>query len=129
MSRQPDPGLAELASSLRRRPAYLSRVAVRAGGRTLVVDLASVDWMEAADNYVRLHARDREYLLRETLAALEGQLDPDRFVRVHRSAIVAVDRIATLRPLSHGDAEIQLRDGATLTVSRTFRDRLRQLDL
>jgi two-component system LytT family response regulator len=129
LSRQPDPGLAELASSLRRRPAYLSRVAVRSGTRTLIVDLAAVDWMEAADNYIRLHARDREYLVRETLAGLEARIDPDRFVRVHRSAIVAVDRIATLRPLSHGDAEVQLRSGATLTVSRTFRERLRRLKL
>jgi two-component system LytT family response regulator len=89
------------------------------------VDLGAVDWLEAADNYVRLHVRQREYLVRETLATLETQLDPDRFVRIHRSAIVAVDRIAEIRATSHGDAALLLRDGTPLAVSRTFRERLR----
>jgi two-component system LytT family response regulator len=120
-----DPGLAGLADSLRRRPAYLTRLPVRTGGRTVFVDLGAVDWLEAADNYVRLHVRQREYLVRETLATLETQLDPDRFVRIHRSAIVAVDRIAEIRATSHGDAALLLRDGTPLAVSRTFRERLR----
>jgi hypothetical protein len=97
---------------------------VRTGGRTVFVDLGAVDWLEAADNYVRVHVRQREYLVRGTLA-LESQLDPDRFVRIHRSAIVPVDRVAEIRPTSHGDAELALRDGTRLSVSRTFRERLR----
>lgn len=120
-----DPGLAGLVGSLRDRPAYLSRVSVRASGRTVVVELSAVDWLEADDNYVRLHVKQREYLVRETLAALEARLDPDRFVRIHRSAIVQVDRIAETRVMTHGDAEVVLRDGATLTASRTWRTRLR----
>jgi len=111
---------------LRSRPAYASRLPVRTGGRTVFVDLGAVDWLEAADNYVRLHVRQREYLVRETLAALESQLDPERFVRIHRSAIVQADRVAEIRPTSHGDAEVALRDGTRLSVSRTFRDRLRR---
>jgi DNA-binding LytR/AlgR family response regulator len=107
------------------RPTYLARLPVRTGGRTVFVDLGAVDWLEAADNYVRVHVRQREYLVRDTLAALESQLDPDRFVRIHRSAIVPVDRVAEIRPTSHGDAELALRDGTRLSVSRTFRDRLR----
>ncbi|HYT77498.1 MAG TPA: LytTR family DNA-binding domain-containing protein [Vicinamibacterales bacterium] len=95
----------------------------------LVIDLSAVDWMEAADNRVRLHVREREYLLRDTLSGLEAQLDPDRFVRVHRSVIVPVDRIAALRPQSHGDAELELRDGTRLTASRTWRDRLKRVEL
>jgi two-component system LytT family response regulator len=127
VQRSADGGLARLAETLRNRPVYLARVPVRTGGRTVFVDLDAVDWLEAADNYVRLHVRQREYLVRETLAALEGQIDPDRFVRIHRSAIVQVDRVAEIRATSHGDAELALRDGTRLSVSRTFRDRLRLL--
>jgi two-component system LytT family response regulator len=123
--RVPDAGLTGLAESLRKSRSYLTRVVVNSGRRSVVVNLASVDWMEAADNYIRLHVQSREYLLRDTLAALEARLDPDRFVRIHRSAIVAVDRVATLTPVSHGDAEVLLRDGTRLTASRTWRDRLR----
>ena len=120
-----DPGLDRLAETLRSRPAYLTRLPVRTAGRTVFVDLSAVDWLEAADNYVRLHVRQREYLVRETLAALEAQIDPDRFIRIHRSAIVQADRVAEIRATSHGDAEVQLRDGTRLSVSRTFRERLR----
>jgi len=121
-----DTPLHRLADALRRHRAWLTRVTVRAGPRTMVVDLSSVDWMEAADNYVRLHVKEREYLLRETLSGLEGQLDPERFVRIHRSAIVPVDRIGSIRPQTHGDAEIELRNGTRLTVTRTWRDRLKR---
>jgi len=120
----PDPALAGLAAELRRRPAYLTRLPVRTAGRTVFVDLESVDWLEAADNYVRVHVQRREHLVRETLAALDAQLDPDRFARIHRSVIVNVARIAEVRPTSHGDAEVLLRDGARLAVSRTWRHRL-----
>jgi two-component system, LytTR family, response regulator len=125
--RDRDAGLAALAASLRQRPRYLSRVPVRTGDRIVLVDLATVDWLEAADNYVRLHAQKREYLLRETLASLESQLDPNRFARIHRSAIVQIDRIAELHPATHGDFDVLLRDGTRLTLSRTWRDRLRGL--
>jgi len=119
-----DPALAELARVLRSRPAYLSRLPIRSGGRTVFVDLDAVDWLEAADNYVRLHVQQREYLVRETLAALEAQLDPERFARIHRSAIVRIDGVAEIRPTSHGDAEVVLRNGSRLTASRTWRHRL-----
>lgn len=124
--RAPDAGLATLAATLRNRPAYLTRLPVRTGGRTVFVELGAVDWLEAADNYVRLHVKQREYLARETLGSLEARLDPERFVRIHRSAIVQIDRIVETRPTSHGDAEVVLRDATTLTVSRTWRDGLQQ---
>lgn len=108
------------------RPDYISRLAVRSGGRTVFVELGAVDWLEAADNYVRLHAGRREYLARETLASLEARLDPDRFVRIHRSAIVQIDRITETRALSHGDAEVVLRDGTSVSASRTWRDALQK---
>jgi two-component system, LytTR family, response regulator len=125
--RAPDPGLTTLATTLRNRPDYLSRLPVRTAGRMVFVDIGAVDWLEAADNYVRLHVKQREYLVRETLAVLEGRLDPERFVRIHRSAMVQIDRIAETRVRSHGDADVVLRDGTRLTASRTWRERLRRV--
>jgi two-component system LytT family response regulator len=117
-------GIASLAASLRAQPAYVARLSVRTGTGTVFVDVDAVDWMDAADNYVRLHVRGREYLVRDTLASLEAQLDPALFVRVHRSAIVRIDRVAEMRTETHGDAELRLRDGTRVAVSRTFRSQL-----
>jgi two-component system, LytTR family, response regulator len=116
--------IASLAAALHSRPPAIARVAVSVGRRTLFVDVRGIDWLDAADNYVRLHAGGKEYLARETLASLEAQLDPDRFARIHRSAIVQIDRIVELRPTTHGDAEVRLRDGTLLAVSRTWREGL-----
>lgn len=78
------------------------------------------------DNYVTLHASGHAHLLRETLGRLEKDLDPDRFVRIHRSAIVQVDRIRELRPAFHGDFTVVLRDGTRLTLSRGYRAKVEQ---
>jgi two-component system, LytTR family, response regulator len=110
--------LAHLDASQR----YAARVAVRTGDRFVVVEWSDVDWIEAADNYVTLHVGAREYLLRETLTSIERQLDPDRFTRIHRSAIVQLDRIVELHPATHGDADLVLRGGTRLTLTRTWRD-------
>ena len=112
--------LSALVEQLRARHRYPVRVAVPTGDRIVVVDWADVDWIEAADNYVKLHVGAKEYLLRDTVAALEKTLDPDRFTRVHRSVIVQIDRIAELHPESHGDFTLRLRSGTQLSLSRTF---------
>ncbi len=125
-ARRGDPAIGALIAELQRRRSYLSRIPVRTATRTIYVDVQAIDWLDAADNYVRLHVRGREHLARETLASLETQLDPYRFVRIHRSAIVQLDRILETRPTSHGDAEIVLRDGTRLAVSRTWRDALQR---
>jgi two-component system LytT family response regulator len=114
-------GLAGLLRELKRDPAHLTRIPVRSEGKVKVIELADVDWLGAADNYVTIHAGGREYLVRDTLAAVERRLDPGAFVRVHRSTIVRIDRIVELVPDAHGDFAIRLKDGSRLGMSRSYR--------
>lgn len=106
---------------------YLTRIAVKTAGRAYFVRAEEIDWIEAADNYARLHAAGTSHLVRETLRTLEAKLDPQVFLRVHRSAIVNVDAIRELQPWFHGDHVIILRSGARLTCSRRYDERLRQM--
>jgi two-component system LytT family response regulator len=109
------------------QPAYLERLVVpdREGVRVVPVD--EIDWIEAQDYYVELHIGARSYLLRRSLKVLEERLDPRKFARVHRSAIVNVARIQSMRPASHGERDLVLRDGTQLKLSRMYRDRLAEL--
>jgi two-component system LytT family response regulator len=86
-----------------------------------------IDWIEAADNYVRLHVGSESHLLRETLGALEGRLDSGKFMRIHRSTVVNIDRMKELQPWFHGDYVVILQDGTRLNLSRTYRDRVIEL--
>ncbi len=106
------------------RTGWLERVAIDIGPRTLLLRVADADWIEAADNYVRFHSGGRTYPNRTTLSRLEGQLDPARFVRVHRSAIVNIDRIRELTRHPPGDGTLLLHDGTRLRLSRTYRGKL-----
>ena len=101
------------------------RFLVRKLGKEFLVAAADVEWLQAQANYVNLHVRGRDYPLRTTMAAIEAQLDPGRFVRVHRSYIVNLDCIDRIEPLDTGDARIVLRDAATIPCSRRYRDALR----
>jgi len=126
-----DGGLARQISALVAdlRPAAKSpeRLAVKTGGRVLMLKLDEIDWIESADNYVSLHIGSQEHLHRETMSALEARLPPEKFLRISRSTIVNVDRIKELQPLFHGEYVVILRNGTRLTLSRTYRDRLDQL--
>ena len=108
-------------------PSHVSRFPVRANGEIYFVRVDDVDWIDAEGNYVALHAAGRRHLVRDTIKSLEGRLDPAKFVRVHRSAIINVDRLRKLQPYFHGEYVITLQDGTTLTSSRTYSDRLRAL--
>ena len=109
-------------------PRPLTRLLVRtARGTAKLLRLEDVTWIQAEENYVRLHAGVESYLVRGTLSALEDRLDADRFVRVHRSHIVNLEAIRELQPWSHGDWRIILHDGRELMLSRRFRDRLPEL--
>jgi two-component system, LytTR family, response regulator len=113
--------LMTLLEEVERRRQYLDRILVKAGGRVRFVRVDEIDWIEAADNYVRLHVGRESHLLHERLGALGEKLDPARFVRIHRSTIVNVERIKEVQPWFHGDAVAILRDGTKLSVSRSHR--------
>ena len=102
----------------------LDRLAVRAGNRWHVVDAQDIDWIEGAGVYVRLHVGKKSHLLRETLTNLEQQLDPDHFVRIHRSTIVNVERVRELKSYFHGEYIVYLNDGTQLKLSRSYREKL-----
>jgi two-component system LytT family response regulator len=103
---------------------YLERLVIKSAGRVFFLKVEEIDWVEAAGNYVRLHAGKESHLLRETMSALESRLVPERFVRIHRSTIVNIERIRELRPMFHGDYEVIMNDGTELALSRAYRERL-----
>ena len=100
------------------------RLVVKAGGTTRFVRVVDIDWIEAAGVYVNLHVGGKELLYRAALNELAERLDPRRFVRVHRSAIVNIESILQLEPISHGEFDAVLRNGARTRVSRTYRAQL-----
>lgn len=121
------PELAALLQEVRRKRGAPQRFVVRDARGLYFVKAADIDWVDAQGNYVRLHAGGRAHLLRDTMKAFEAKLDPAVFVRVHRSAIVNVDRIERLEPYAHGEYIIVLRDGTRLTSSRAHSARLHAL--
>ena len=106
----------------------IRRFLIRTNGRVTVVRAIDIDWIEADDYYVRLHAGSAAYLLRRTLARLESTLDRTQFFRVHKSAIINLDRVLELRSLFKGDYSVVLTDGTELPIARgrraTLEDRL-----
>ncbi len=108
-------------------PRWLERFAVECAGRISIVPVDRVQWIEAQDYYVQIHAEGREHLLRESLRNLETRLDPRRFARIHRSAIVNVDCVKQLRRRTHGEYTLLLENGTELKLSRTHRDQLQLL--
>ncbi|HUD73384.1 MAG TPA: LytTR family DNA-binding domain-containing protein [Dongiaceae bacterium] len=103
------------------------RLAVKVDGRIEFVEPDDLEWIESEGNYIRLHLGRRTCLVRETLTEMEARLDPARFMRIHRSAIVNIDRIRDLRPWFTGEYIVRLQGGRELTLTRRYRDNLRRL--
>lgn len=126
-------GLSGLAHTIQCRPpasateaavplcAPLESVEIKERGVTTRVALADVDWIGAQGNYLALHVGRATFLLRTPLAQFERQLDPTQFVRIHRSTIVAIDRVDAIDPAANGDGLVRLRDRQVLRVSRLYR--------
>ncbi len=121
-----DRRLRALLDELAPRNHYLERVLVRNPGRISFVNLDEVHWIGAEGNYVRLHLDDERHLVRQKIGALEELLDPHRFLRIHRSVIVNLDRVRELQRLPGGDYAVLLDTGARLTMSRSYKERFEQ---
>lgn len=117
----------EAVRELRPQRPPTERLVVKDGSRLTFVKVEDIDFVEAAGNYVSLQCGEKSHLLRQTMAEMEAQLDPDRFVRIHRSTIVNVERIQALEPLAAGDWAVLLEGGQQLTLSRSFRERLHRV--
>jgi two-component system, LytTR family, response regulator len=116
--------LLDLLPSITRPAPHRDRLVVKSSGRIYFVRITDIDWCEAAGNYVRLHVGSQTHLVRDTMAHVESDLDPTQFVRIHRSAIVNVDRIQELQSSFGGEYIVLLRDGTRLTLSRGYREGL-----
>lgn len=110
--------------ALGRQAGYPARITVPGRDATVVIAVADIDWVEAAGNYLCVRAGSQTHVLRETLGQMQARLDPAVFVRIHRSRIVNLGRIARLAPLFNGDHTVVLHDGTELAMSRTYRDTL-----
>jgi two-component system LytT family response regulator len=106
---------------------HLERLMIKSSGRVFFLRAEELDWIEAEGNYLRVHVGRESHLIRETMNRLASKLDPDKFLRIHRSTLVNIERIKELQPLFSGDYVVILRDGKQLTLSRSYRDKL--LDL
>jgi two-component system LytT family response regulator len=105
-------------------PNYTRRLVIKTGGRIMILPVRDLDWIEAEGDYVKLHAGKAAHLLRDTMRHLETELDPSRFVRIHRSTIVNVERIKELQPYFRGEYVVVLHDGTNLKLSQGYKERL-----
>jgi two-component system LytT family response regulator len=104
------------------QPAFLTRLMIKSASRVFFLKVDEIDWIEADDYYVKLHTGRKSHLLRETMNELEAKLEPEKFLRIHRSTIVNIDRIKELSPLFNGDYAVILQDGTELKMSRSRRE-------
>jgi len=123
--REPPTAAVRMAADARPKP--LDRVLVRDGGKVHIIAVGRIDYIQAQDDYVCIHADGRELLKEQTLAELEGSLDPSRFVRIHRSYLLNIDRLARMEPATKDTRVAILKDGRELPISRSGYQRLDEL--
>ena len=122
-----DERLLSLLSDLKAEKEYPERFVLKTAGRVYFVKTTEIDWVEAAGNYVKLHVGSDSHMLRDTMTNIEKKLPPEKFLRIHRSRVVNIDRIKELNPLFSGDYLVKLDDDTELTLSRNYHDRLTEL--
>ncbi len=124
----PDERLLALLKEIRREePKYLRRMTVKSRGRTVFLTVDEIDYIEAEGNYLSLRVGQESHLIRSAMHQFEEKLDPQKFVRIHRSAIVNIDRVREMHPLINGDQLVVMKNGKELTLSRNYRERLKGL--
>jgi two-component system LytT family response regulator len=116
--------LEEVARAAAARSEYVDRIPVESRGQIRIVPVSKIDYITASGPYAELHVGERVFAVREKMQTLEAKLDPDRFFRIHRSAIVSLGRIDTLLHAAGGDYAVRLKDGTELSVSRSRREEL-----
>lgn len=119
--------LARLLEHLERDQPRRRRLPIRSRGRVYFLDIEEIDWLEAADNYVKVHSDRKTHMVRQTLQTLEESLEPRGFIRVHRSAIVNIARIQEIQSWFGGEYMVLLSDGTKLMSSRGYRSGLKAL--
>ena len=119
--------IVSVLEAVKGKPDHLERIIVKSNGHIFFIKTEDIDWIESEGNYVRLHAGKESHLLRETISALEAQLDVKKFLRVHRSTIVNIDRVKELQSWFHGDYRIIMQSGVELMLSRSYKDRLNDI--
>lgn len=112
----------DLLESINKDRGPVSRVLVKSSGKYQFVKVQDIEWIESAGNYVRIHTADKGYLIRDTMTNMEQKLQPDLFFRIHRSAIINVDKVKELEQWFHGDYKVTLKNGEKLTMSRNYKD-------
>ena len=116
-----------LLEELKSRTDHAERLLIKSAGRAFFLKVDEIDWIEAEGKYVRLHSGKESYMLRESIGNLEAQLDSRKFLRIHRSTIVNIDRVRELQPWFHHDYRVILRDGTELILSRSGRKKLAEI--
>jgi two-component system LytT family response regulator len=119
--------LLTLLGSLQRKQEMPERFMIKSAGRIVFLRAEDIDWVETVGNYVRLRVGRDSHLMRETMNGMELKLDPQKFLRIHRSIIVNIDRVKELQPWAKGEYVVIMRDGARLNMSRRYRERLHKL--
>jgi two-component system LytT family response regulator len=122
-----DDRLLALLKTVKENPKYLKRMTVKSRGRTIFLNVEEIDYITAEGNYLSLQVGQEAHLIRSPLHQFEEKLDPEKFVRIHRSAIINLDRVREMHPLFNGDQLVIMKNGKELTLSRNYRDRLREL--
>jgi two-component system, LytTR family, response regulator len=124
--RERDDRVLSLLSQVGGQPRYIERLVTRSDGKIRIIRVDDIDYIEAAGNYAKIHVGGKMHLVREGMNSLESKLDPAKFLRVHRSVIVRIDRIKELESLYQGDYVVVLHDGTRLTTGRKYRDAIQE---
>jgi len=119
-------GMVGLLKELSDRSSYMERIPIKSSDRIILLKTERIDWIESDDNYVKIHCGKSSHQIRETISNLERQLNPAKFLRIHRSTIVNIELIESFQPMYHGEYRVILNNGAQLTLSRRYRDKARQ---
>ena len=118
--------LLSLLGDLQREQGMPDRFIIKSGGRVVFLRVEEIDWMSTVGNYLRLHVGRDSHLMRETMSGMESQLNHERFMRIHRSTIVNLDRVKEVQPWAKGEYVVIMRDGTRLIMSRRYRERLNE---